>query len=201
MEVAEGTMKDLFTADITISDIKSECERLITNLTNLQILYQIANGLNYLHSRNIIHGDLKPENILIFGKESTPERTFRVSDYGISKEVVSYTEPSKDDDVVAAAKPSNVSKGYSIVTTIRGSFAWISPELIKLSEVVNKGEPIICSTSSDIFAYGLVAFYYLAKGIHPFGDLSTEHKIKLTIIPNVVNNKLVNVEKIGMVMN
>jgi len=47
-------------------------------------------------------------------------------------------------------------------------------------------DSIRCTTFSDIFAYGLVAFFYLAREINPFGDLSTERKIKLTIIPNVV---------------
>ena len=43
------------------------------------ITLQLVDGLNYLQSRNVIHGDIKPENILKFGN------TFKYSDFGMSK--------------------------------------------------------------------------------------------------------------------
>ena len=38
---------------------------LLTEMPAVAILQQIANGIHYLHSNNIIHGDIKPENIII----------------------------------------------------------------------------------------------------------------------------------------
>ena len=37
--------------------------------SNEQVLLQLANGLGYLHSLNVMHGDIKPENILISSTE------------------------------------------------------------------------------------------------------------------------------------
>ena len=43
-------------------------------------IYQIAEGMKYIHFRKIIHRDLKPSNILI-----ATDGTIKISDFGISK--------------------------------------------------------------------------------------------------------------------
>lgn len=47
------------------------------------IVYQILDGLNYLHSNNIIHFDIKPENIFIVDEEGEP--TVKILDFGLSE--------------------------------------------------------------------------------------------------------------------
>ncbi|MCK4835836.1 MAG: serine/threonine protein kinase [Candidatus Aminicenantes bacterium] len=49
-------------------------------LDALSYLKQILRGLNYAHTRHIIHGDIKPGNILI---DST--RRIKIADFGIAK--------------------------------------------------------------------------------------------------------------------
>lgn len=47
------------------------------------IVYQILDGLNYLHSNNIIHFDIKPENIFIINKGKGA--TVKILDFGLSE--------------------------------------------------------------------------------------------------------------------
>ena len=47
------------------------------------IVYQILEGLNYLHSNNIIHFDIKPENIFIINKGKEPY--VKILDFGLSE--------------------------------------------------------------------------------------------------------------------
>ena len=44
--------------------------------------YQIAKGLHYMHSANVIHRDLKPSNIL-----TTEECDIKLCDFGLSRTV------------------------------------------------------------------------------------------------------------------
>ncbi|XP_068687446.1 uncharacterized protein [Montipora foliosa] len=56
-----------------------------TNLSSLQLMkisWQIADGMNYLSSRNIIHRDLAARNILVGERE-----TCKVTDFGMARDV------------------------------------------------------------------------------------------------------------------
>jgi serine/threonine protein kinase len=47
------------------------------------LVYQMLDGLNYLHSNNIIHFDIKPENIFIVEKDGQP--LVKILDFGLSE--------------------------------------------------------------------------------------------------------------------
>ena len=81
LELASATMDDLFK--------KEDSKRFTGPLpSELEVLYQIADGLAFLHSKKIVHGDIKPENILIFpGDNGKPDQgpQMKLTDFGLSK--------------------------------------------------------------------------------------------------------------------
>ncbi|KAK4004397.1 hypothetical protein OUZ56_006132 [Daphnia magna] len=125
------------------------------------VLYQIANGLHYIHSRNLVHRDIKPENILI--SMTTPVQ-MKVSDLSFVKKT--------RDDIFSQSK-------------IRGTLQWMAPERLKvLIDTENKSTDLPDGTiKSDTFSSGCVFFYFLTRGKHPFGK---NHAI---IPANILENK------------
>jgi serine/threonine protein kinase len=55
---------------------------LIRNFEIRENLYNICLGIEYLHSRNIVHGDIKPSNILVF--KCNKKYNLKITDFSIS---------------------------------------------------------------------------------------------------------------------
>ena len=182
-------MADLFKKD------NYELRRRDLGLPNLKILLQMANGWAYLHSEGIIHGDIKPENILISLNDPVQ---MKLADFGISKEATSRFDNTTHAIETAASVPRSNNTGFFTLTAIRGSEAWFSPEILKADEMTTADRKgIKGSTASDVFAYGLVSFYYVTRGIHPFGPMKVYLDVQETIKPNIYDGKPINFEEIG----
>ncbi|KAJ7145910.1 kinase-like domain-containing protein [Mycena epipterygia] len=91
-----------------------------------KLLWEIAQGLQYLHSQGVVHGDLRGDNILV-----TREWTACLSDFGLSL----FSDLSR--------RP----------TTQTGSIRWMAPELIapEAFEV-----PFGRTPQSDVYAFACV---------------------------------------------
>jgi serine/threonine-protein kinase/endoribonuclease IRE1 len=136
------------------------------------VLYQIANGLQHLHNLRIVHRDLKPQNILVAaGKDGKPPRLL-VSDFGLCKKLEGEQSSFRATTAHAA-----------------GTSGWRAPELL-LDDDAKEGSSMIDASTDggsgsilvssdmmpnrratraiDIFSLGLVFFYVLTKGSHPF---------------------------------
>jgi serine/threonine protein kinase len=123
--------------------------------TDKKVLYQIANGLDYIHSQNVIHHDIKPENILI---SMTGQITqIKLSDFGSSKEI-------------------NTQGTFSL-SGLKGTRLWMAPELL----LENNTKENKITKESDIFPCGVVFFVFLNREngwIHPFGDTKDHYMIE-----------------------
>jgi serine/threonine-protein kinase/endoribonuclease IRE1 len=123
------------------------------------VLYQIANGLHYIHSRNLVHRDVKPTNILI--SMSTPVQ-IKLPDFGYVKKI----------------SPQGT---FTQQSGLKGILNWMTPEILELMDDIITEYPH-GEIQSDTFASGCVFFYFLTGGKHPFG--SNSFRISMNILSN-----------------
>lgn len=99
--------------------------------TLIEIQRQIAQGMEYLHAKNIIHRDLKSNNIFLHD-----DLTVKIGDFGLA------TAKARWSGSQQSQQPT-------------GSILWMAPEVIRMQE----DSPY--SFQSDVYAYGIVMFEML----------------------------------------
>ena len=65
-------------------------QKILKDIHNRYIFYQIIKGIKYLHSASVLHRDLKPSNILI-----NSDCHIKICDFGLARSLAS-DEPDKD---------------------------------------------------------------------------------------------------------
>jgi serine/threonine protein kinase len=132
--------------------------------TDLLVLSHIADGLDYIHSRNLIHRDIKPDNILIYR-----DGFVKLSDFGLSKQV---------ND-----------RGTCSLSGLKGTLIWMAPEFrgnIEDARVSSKSDVFPCGCVFFVF----LQRNNVKGGIHPFGDRKNHTEIQFNILrDNPVNIK------------
>ncbi|KAM1032466.1 hypothetical protein ACFX2I_036050 [Malus domestica] len=106
-------------------------ERHLDRRKRLIIAMDAAFGMEYLHSKNIVHFDLKCDNLLVNLKD--PQRPIcKVADFGLSK----------------------IKRNTLVTGGVRGTLPWMAPELL------NGGSSKV-SEKVDVFSFGIVLWEIL----------------------------------------
>ncbi|WWD07245.1 hypothetical protein V865_005342 [Kwoniella europaea PYCC6329] len=129
-------MKNGRITDYIRSDAGSKVDRIA-------LIHRVAQGMEYLHSRDVIHGDLKGQNILI-DDEGRP----RLCDFGLSQIKIDIT-----------SKSANPTEGESNAGTLR----FLPPERLKLSPLTKE---------CDVYSFAMT-IYQIYSGEIPFAALDT----------------------------
>uniref|UniRef100_A0A1J3FQ87 Serine/threonine-protein kinase CTR1 n=1 Tax=Noccaea caerulescens TaxID=107243 RepID=A0A1J3FQ87_NOCCA len=105
--------------------------RQIDRRKRLMIAMDAAFGMEYLHSKNIVHFDLKCDNLLVNLKD--PARPIcKVGDFGLSK----------------------IKRNTLVTGGVRGTLPWMAPELLS-------GSSSKVSEKVDVFSFGIVLWEIL----------------------------------------
>jgi len=111
-----------------------------------------AQGLEYLHSRDIIHGNMKCANILVSAKGDAC-----ICDFGLSKLIEEVTETSA-----------------SVTLTTSGSARWLAPEVIE-------GKVSSPTMAADTYSFAM-AILELLTGKHPFAEYKHDAQVIFSIM-------------------
>ena len=111
--------------------------------SNREVLLQIANGLNYMHSKELLHGDLKPRSVLIFTDPSSSTTCIKVGLNRSGQSGRNWMAPERLAVLIDAEDGDQV-EGSCPVTV-----------------------------AGDIFSAGCIFSYFVMRGVHPFGTKST----------------------------
>ncbi|RZB66323.1 putative serine/threonine-protein kinase SIS8 isoform E [Glycine soja] len=128
-----GTMATVaeYMVDGSLRHVLLRKDRYLDRRKRLIIAMDAAFGMEYLHSKNIVHFDLKCDNLLVNLKD--PMRPIcKVGDFGLSK----------------------IKRNTLVSGGVRGTLPWMAPELLNGSS--NK-----VSEKVDVFSFGIVLWEIL----------------------------------------
>jgi Tol biopolymer transport system component len=109
----------------------------------LEVIVQVARGLDAAHRRGIVHRDLKPANVFL-----TPQAQVKILDFGVAKLQGPEPHGLRGDGAVVPTLPG----------IVLGTVGYMSPEQVRAETVDER---------SDQFSLGCVA-YELLSGQPPF---------------------------------
>jgi hypothetical protein len=118
----------------------------------VDVMSQIASGMEYLHGQGVVHRDLKPNNILV-SPNTNPELSadgyveVKLADFGLAKTKVNTSSSMLHSQICGAA-------------------AWRAPEAFE----DHKGHQRRFSAKrADVYSFAILCSQILSGKLHPFG--------------------------------
>lgn len=117
----------------------------------VDIMLQIARGMEYLHSQKVYHGELNPCNIFLKLRNSTGYFQAKISGFGLS---------SIND---------NVTSQNSSTQNLVNPFIWYAPEVLAEQEQQGSTSSSKYTEKADVYSFAMICFELLTGKV-PFED-------------------------------
>jgi serine/threonine protein kinase len=161
MDVLEETLDQRIERWKTIARPRSLTETRQRAIEKLSLCQQLANVLEYIHSKGVVYRDLKPQNIGFSEKEGGILKLF---DFGLSREL-----PDSIADASSATfgkeKPTNPNEHVRFkLSGVVGTIRYMAPEVC-LSQPYNR--------DCDIYSWSIVAWEIWSES-KPFEEFTPE---------------------------
>ncbi|GFZ20157.1 kinase superfamily with octicosapeptide/Phox/Bem1p domain-containing protein [Actinidia rufa] len=143
---AGGTLATVaeFMANGSLRNVLLKKDRSLDRRRKLIVAMDAAFGMEYLHSKNIVHFDLKCDNLLVNLRD--PQRPIcKVGDFGLSR----------------------IKRNTLVSGGVRGTLPWMAPELLNGS---SNGSNSRVSEKVDVFSFG-ITMWEILTGEEPYANM------------------------------
>ena len=115
--------------------------KILTIEQKWKLIYQILEGVKFIHSKGLIHRDLKPGNIFLDNNYHA-----KIGDFGLAK--ITKSKNQLEQNQIIQKELINIGNS-DLMTYAIGTKYYCSPEQEKITKYTNK---------SDIFSLGIIIF-------------------------------------------
>ncbi|KAG0708299.1 kinase-like domain-containing protein [Suillus ampliporus] len=151
-----GTLKEYLEKHATTLDPSSR----------VKLAKAVAGGLDYLRSKNVVHGHLQPTNVLIDGSGNP-----RLTGFGLATVA---GDPELQWSATTAARDYNT--------------RWLAPEVIG----IDCEELVRPTFQSDIYSFGSIMFFIISGDI-PWKEKKRSHQISIELSKKVTPTRPTNI--------
>ncbi|KAL6618696.1 hypothetical protein ACP70R_033835 [Stipagrostis hirtigluma subsp. patula] len=168
-------MDQLMTKDLGsyVKEVASAKRRIPFPLVVVvDVMLQIARGMEYLHARGVYHGDLNPSNVLVKTRHADAHLLVKVAGFAQSQSAVTVASPRPSPR--AAANANANANAASVNPCI-----WYAPEVLEQEAAGGCPAAAKLSEKADVYSFSMICFELLTGKI-PFEDnhLHGEHMSK-----------------------